>query len=198
MFCSVPHGIIHMGGSRILTSTVAFLFTKAKGIWLDLWHNSAGWRSIDHTAIPYREVQGKPCNQNREPTMRTGFPCNESRFFPCGNWLTGKSCKLYRVWVYSAFKMSSGHFTRLPSRDINRWIGQYLQGNPFLCLKWILSHPNVNYIHKYWLEQTLFLEPCVNCRKTDVYCRKTKHTFLELLLLLWKQLVSNTQLVFSK
>ena len=91
MFCSVPHGIIHMGGSRILTSTVAFLFTKAKGIWLDLWHNSAGWRSIDHTAIPYREVQGKPCNQNREPTMRTGFPCNESRFFPVGIDLQGKA-----------------------------------------------------------------------------------------------------------
>ena len=29
----------------------------------------------------YREIQGKPCNENREPAMRTGFPCNESRFF---------------------------------------------------------------------------------------------------------------------
>jgi len=37
-----------------------------------------------YTAIPYREVQGKPCNENREPAMRTGFPC-----------------KLYRVWVCS-------------------------------------------------------------------------------------------------
>ena len=44
------------------------------------------------TAIPYRkyrEIQGKPCNQNREPAMRTGFPCNESRFFPVGIDLQG-------------------------------------------------------------------------------------------------------------
>ena len=43
----------------------------------------------------YREIQGKPCNQNREPAMRTGFPCNESRFFPMGIDLKGKavSCK---------------------------------------------------------------------------------------------------------
>ena len=32
----------------------------------------------------YREVQGNPCNENRDPAMRTGFPCNESRFFPVG------------------------------------------------------------------------------------------------------------------
>ena len=42
-----------------------------------------------HTAIPYREVQGNPCNENREPAMRTGFPCNESRFFPVGIDLQG-------------------------------------------------------------------------------------------------------------
>ena len=30
----------------------------------------------------YRDIQGKPCNEDREPAMRTGFPCNESRFFP--------------------------------------------------------------------------------------------------------------------
>ena len=39
----------------------------------------------------YREIQGKPCNQNREPAMRTGFPCNESRFFPVGIDLQGKA-----------------------------------------------------------------------------------------------------------
>ena len=32
----------------------------------------------------YREIQEKPCNENREPAMRTGFPCNESRYFPVG------------------------------------------------------------------------------------------------------------------
>ena len=53
------------------------------------------------TAIPYREVQGNPCNENREPAMRTGFPWKWKQVFPCGNWLTGNSCKHYRVWVYS-------------------------------------------------------------------------------------------------
>ena len=28
----------------------------------------------------YREIQGNPCNENRDPAMRTGFPCNESGF----------------------------------------------------------------------------------------------------------------------
>ena len=49
----------------------------------------------------YREIQGNPCNENREPAMRTGFPCNESRFFPVGIDLQGVPCKPYRVWVYS-------------------------------------------------------------------------------------------------
>jgi hypothetical protein len=39
----------------------------------------------------YREIQGKPCNENRDPAMRTGFPCNESRFFPVGINLQGKA-----------------------------------------------------------------------------------------------------------
>ena len=37
----------------------------------------------------YREIQGKPCNENREPAMRLGFPCNESRYFPVGIDLQG-------------------------------------------------------------------------------------------------------------
>ena len=50
----------------------------------------------------YREIQGKPCNQNREPAMRTGFPCNESRFFPVGIDLQGKavSCTGFGFTVY--------------------------------------------------------------------------------------------------
>ena len=32
----------------------------------------------------YREIQGKPCNNNRDPAMSTGFPCNESRDFSVG------------------------------------------------------------------------------------------------------------------
>jgi hypothetical protein len=49
----------------------------------------------------YREIQGKPCNENRDPAMRTGFPCNESSFFLVGIDLQGVPCKPYRVWVYS-------------------------------------------------------------------------------------------------
>ena len=39
----------------------------------------------------YREIQGKPCNENRDPAMRTGFPCIESRFFSVGIDLQGKA-----------------------------------------------------------------------------------------------------------
>ena len=53
----------------------------------------------------YREIQGKPCNQNREPAMRTGFPCNESRFFPVGIDLQGKAVSCtgfgFTVWCNS-------------------------------------------------------------------------------------------------
>ena len=38
----------------------------------------------------YREIQGNPCIENRDPAMRTGFPCNESRYFPVGIDLQGK------------------------------------------------------------------------------------------------------------
>ena len=62
-----------------------------------------------HTALQsltgkYRDIQGKPCNKNREPAMKTGFPCNESRYFPVGIDLQGfpvSCCKLYRVWICS-------------------------------------------------------------------------------------------------
>ena len=55
-----------------------------------------------YTAIPYREVQGKPCNENREPAMRLGFPCNVSRYFPVGIDLQGfpVSCTGFGFAVY--------------------------------------------------------------------------------------------------
>ena len=56
-----------------------------------------------HTAIPNRGLQGKPCNKNRDPAMRTGVPCNENRVFPVGLDSQGVPCELYRVWVCSAF-----------------------------------------------------------------------------------------------
>ena len=51
----------------------------------------------------YREIQGKPCNENREPAMRTGFPCNESRYFPVGIDLQGfpVSCTGFGFAVYN-------------------------------------------------------------------------------------------------
>ena len=37
----------------------------------------------------YREKQGNPCNENRDPAMKTGVPCNEYRFFLVGIDLQG-------------------------------------------------------------------------------------------------------------
>ena len=53
----------------------------------------------------YRGLQGNPCNENRDPVMRTGVPCNENRFFPVRIDLQGVPCKSYRVWVCSALKV---------------------------------------------------------------------------------------------
>ena len=37
----------------------------------------------------YREIQGNPYNENRDPAMKTGVPCNEYRFFSVGIDLQG-------------------------------------------------------------------------------------------------------------
>ena len=50
----------------------------------------------------YRGLQGNPYNENRDPAMRTGVPCNENRVFPVRIDLQGVPCKPYRVWVCSA------------------------------------------------------------------------------------------------
>jgi len=46
----------------------------------------------------YRGLQGNPCNENRDPAIRTGVPCNENRFFPVGIGSQGVPFELYRVW----------------------------------------------------------------------------------------------------
>ena len=51
----------------------------------------------------YRGLQGNPCNENRDPAMRTGVSCNENRFFPVRIDLQGVPCKPYRVWVCGVF-----------------------------------------------------------------------------------------------
>ena len=53
--------------------------------------DSMNWLSLLDTLVAlqsltgkYRGLQGNPCNENRDPAMRTGVPCNENRFFPVG------------------------------------------------------------------------------------------------------------------
>ena len=53
----------------------------------------------------YRGLQGNPCNEHRDPAMRTGVPCDENRFFPVGIDSQGNPCESYRVWVYIEFKV---------------------------------------------------------------------------------------------
>ena len=55
-----------------------------------------------------RGLQGNPCNENRDPAMRTGVPCNENRFFPVGIDSQGVPCELYRVWVCSVGIITNG------------------------------------------------------------------------------------------
>ena len=50
----------------------------------------------------YQCLQGNPCNENRDPAMRTGVPCSENRVFPVGIDIQGVPCKPYRVWVCRA------------------------------------------------------------------------------------------------
>ena len=38
--------------------------------------------SLQSLTGKYRGLHGNPCNENRDPVMRTGVPCNENRFFP--------------------------------------------------------------------------------------------------------------------
>ena len=54
--------------------------------------------------------------------MRTGFPCNDSRFFPVEIDLQGVPCKPYRVWVYSvdaSLKMNSLLYIVIINLNIN-------------------------------------------------------------------------------
>ena len=45
----------------------------------------------------YRGLQGNPCNENRDPAMRNGVPCNENKFFPVGIGSQGVPCELYTL-----------------------------------------------------------------------------------------------------
>ena len=52
-----------------------------------------------------RGLQGNPCNENKDPAMRTGVPCDENWFFPVGSGSQGVPCELYRVWVHSVYRI---------------------------------------------------------------------------------------------
>ena len=64
-----------------------------------------GYSSLQSLTGKYRGLQRNPCNENRDPVMRTRVPCNENRFFPVGIGSQGVPCELYRVWVYSVLNM---------------------------------------------------------------------------------------------
>ena len=91
------------------------------------------------TAIPYREIQGNPCNQNSDPATRTGFPVMKAGFslweltyreFPVS--LTGfgfavhrKTPKYYLILGRTASArygalMASGHFGPCNIRSLRK------------------------------------------------------------------------------
>ena len=61
--------------------------------------------SLQSLTGKYMDLQGNPCNENRDPVMRTGVPCNENCFFPVRIDLQGVPCKPYRVWVCSVLRV---------------------------------------------------------------------------------------------
>ena len=78
----------------ILKSTTNFYGTDVK--------SNGRLGSLQSLTGKYRGLQGNPCNENRDPVIKTGVPCNEKRFFLVRIDLQGLPCKPYSVWVYSA------------------------------------------------------------------------------------------------
>ena len=64
-------------------------------------HDCSSIYALQSLTGKYRGLQGNPCNENRDPAMRTGVPRNENMFFPVGIGSQGVPCELYRVWVCS-------------------------------------------------------------------------------------------------
>ena len=67
--------------------------------------NEASLSTLQTLTGKYRDLKGNPCNENRDPEMRTGVPCNVNRVFPVRIDLQGVPCKPYRVWVCSVHNM---------------------------------------------------------------------------------------------
>ena len=54
-----------------------------------------------------RDLQGNPCNKNRDPAMRAEVPCNKNRFFPVRIELQGLGlqCSLNHELFLSRFML---------------------------------------------------------------------------------------------
>ena len=74
----------------------------------------------------YRGLQGNLCNENRDPVMRTGVPCNENRFFSVRITTPGNPWNHYREWVCSAADESnaSGKKYRCIISDNGIWFSK--------------------------------------------------------------------------
>ena len=83
--------------------------------------------ALQSLTVKYRGLQGNTCNENRDPAMRTGVPCNENRFFPLRIDLQGVPCKPYRIWVCNVICQHLGEGGAWPP-----WIRQACH-EPIVC-----------------------------------------------------------------
>ena len=74
----------------------------------------------------YRVSQGNPCNENRIPAMRAGFPVM-NRFSSARIDLQGVPCKPYRIWVCSVL--------RVLCKPLTVWVYSVLRNLTKSCCK---------------------------------------------------------------
>ena len=61
--------------------------------------NEQNWHAtLQSLKGKYRGLEGNPYNEKRDPSMRTGVPCNENRFFPVGIDLQGYPVRYTGFW----------------------------------------------------------------------------------------------------
>ena len=101
----------------------------------------------------YRGLQGNPCNENRDPVMRTGVPCNENRFFSVGIDSQGVPCELYRGWVCSV---------SFRAKNSNLWSNLFSRNKQIFCPLMYWCGDKIILWAETWssiFEQTLVLSP---------------------------------------
>ena len=68
---------------------------------------------LQYTAIPNS-------NENRDPVMRTGIPCNENRYFPVGIDSQGVPCEPYSaVFGFAVYLILCTSFQDLKTQNEN-------------------------------------------------------------------------------